>query len=65
MTNKTIDKAKGRFKKAAGELTGNTRLKNEGRVDNAKGRAKQAVHNVHEAFTRRRGTKPRRRGTKP
>jgi uncharacterized protein YjbJ (UPF0337 family) len=33
MTGKQIDKAKGRAKEAAGALTGNRRLKNEGRVD--------------------------------
>jgi hypothetical protein len=36
MTNKDIDKAKGRAKEAAGALTGNRRLKNEGRADRAK-----------------------------
>jgi uncharacterized protein YjbJ (UPF0337 family) len=33
MTDKNIDKAKGRAKEAAGALTGDKRLKNEGRVD--------------------------------
>jgi uncharacterized protein YjbJ (UPF0337 family) len=43
MTNKNIDKAKGRVKEAAGALTGNRRLKNEGRVDHARGSAENSV----------------------
>ena len=43
MTDKNIDKAKGRAKEAAGALTGDKRLKNEGRVDQAKGSAKKTV----------------------
>ncbi len=35
------DIAKGRLKKAAGELTGNKRLKQEGAVDEAAGNLKQ------------------------
>ena len=46
MTNKNVDKAKGRAKEAAGALTGNRHLKNEGRVDHAKGTAKDAVDKV-------------------
>lgn len=46
MTNKNIDKAKGRVKEAAGALTGDRHLKNEGRVDQAKGSAKKAVDKV-------------------
>jgi uncharacterized protein YjbJ (UPF0337 family) len=34
-TNKHIDKAKGRAKEAAGALTGDKHLKDEGRVDQA------------------------------
>ena len=37
MANKNIDKAKGRAKEAAGAVSGNKRLKNEGRADQAKG----------------------------
>jgi len=40
MANKNIDKAKGRAKEAAGAVSGNKRLKNEGRADQAKGSAK-------------------------
>ena len=58
MTNKNIDKAKGRVKEAAGALTGNRRLKAEGRGDHAKGSAKNAVDKVAEALTGRKRTKP-------
>ena len=54
MTNKNIDKAKGRAKEAAGALTGNRRLKNEGRADHAKGSAKNAVDKVADTVTGRR-----------
>jgi uncharacterized protein YjbJ (UPF0337 family) len=56
MTNKNTDKAKGRAKEAAGALTGNTRLKNEGRADHAKGSAKNAVDKVAATLTRRTRT---------
>ncbi len=46
MTNKNTDKAKGRVKEAAGALTGDRHLKNEGRADQAKGSAKKAVDKV-------------------
>ena len=39
MTGKHIDKAKRRVNEAAGTLTGNGRLKNEGRGDRAEGSA--------------------------
>lgn len=57
MTNKNIDKTKGRVKEAAGALTGNRRLKNEGRADHAKGSAKNAVDKVADTLTGRRRTK--------
>ena len=38
-----MDKAKGRAKRAAGELTGDEKLKHEGTVDKAAGEAKEAV----------------------
>ena len=60
MTNKHIDKAKGRVKEAAGALTGNRRLKNEGRVDHAKGSAKTAVDKVADTLTGRNRNKPQR-----
>ena len=43
MTDKNIDKAKGRAKEAAGALTGDRHLKNEGRVDQAKSSVKNAI----------------------
>jgi uncharacterized protein YjbJ (UPF0337 family) len=38
-----VDKAKGRTKKAAGEITGNRKLKREGSVDKAAGKTKDKV----------------------
>ena len=38
-----IDEAKGRAKKAAGELADDTSLKDRGRVDRAKGKTKRGV----------------------
>jgi uncharacterized protein YjbJ (UPF0337 family) len=43
MGDGTTDDAKGRVKKAAGELTGDESLKNEGRVDKASGAVKDKV----------------------
>jgi uncharacterized protein YjbJ (UPF0337 family) len=43
---KNLDSAKGRIKEATGSLSGNRRLKNEGRVDQAKGSVKAAVDRV-------------------
>jgi uncharacterized protein YjbJ (UPF0337 family) len=39
----TGDELKGRAERAAGELTDNERLKREGSVDKAKGKAKEMV----------------------
>jgi len=38
-----VDKAKGRAKEAAGDLSGDQSLKNEGKVDRAAGSTKKAV----------------------
>jgi uncharacterized protein YjbJ (UPF0337 family) len=46
-----IDKAIGRVKEAVGALTGNKRLKDEGRVDQAKGSVKGAVDKVADVLT--------------
>ena len=54
MTNKNLDKAKGRVKEAAGALTGDRRLKNRGRADQAKGSVKNAVDNVADGLTHKR-----------
>jgi uncharacterized protein YjbJ (UPF0337 family) len=40
------DQAKGRVKEAAGDLTGNDKLKNEGKADQAAGDAKEFVQDV-------------------
>jgi uncharacterized protein YjbJ (UPF0337 family) len=58
MTNRNIDKAKGRVKEAAGALTGNRRLRNEGRGDQAKGSVKNTLHKVAETLTGRKRNKP-------
>jgi uncharacterized protein YjbJ (UPF0337 family) len=57
MSNKNIDRAKGRVKEATGALTGDRPLKNEGRVDHAKGSAKNAVDKVADTLTGRNRTK--------
>jgi uncharacterized protein YjbJ (UPF0337 family) len=59
VTGKHIDKAKRRVNEAAGTLTGNGRLKNEGRGDRAEGSATNGLNTVAGALT---GRKPRRRG---
>ena len=43
MSNGTTDDAKGRVKEAAGSITGDDKLKNEGKVDRASGGVKNAV----------------------
>jgi uncharacterized protein YjbJ (UPF0337 family) len=40
------DQAKGRVKEAAGDLTGNDKLKSEGKADQAAGDAKKFVNDV-------------------
>jgi uncharacterized protein YjbJ (UPF0337 family) len=49
--NKHLDTAKGRAKEAAGALTASRKLKNEGRVDQAKGSAKKAVDKVTDTVS--------------
>jgi uncharacterized protein YjbJ (UPF0337 family) len=44
--------AKGRIKEAAGALTGNDRLRAEGRADQAVGQTKQAVQKTVAAVTK-------------
>jgi uncharacterized protein YjbJ (UPF0337 family) len=51
MTDKNIDKATGRVKEAAGALTGDRELKNEGRAEQAKGSVKNAVDKVAETLS--------------
>jgi uncharacterized protein YjbJ (UPF0337 family) len=43
MSDGTLDDAKGRVKEAAGDLTDDTSLKNEGKVDRATGSVKDKV----------------------
>ena len=42
----TTDKIKGRVKEAVGVVTGNQRLKDEGRIDQATGKVKKTVEPV-------------------
>lgn len=46
----TTEEAKGNVKQGLGEATDNDRLKNEGRADEAKGKVKNAVEDVKDAF---------------
>jgi uncharacterized protein YjbJ (UPF0337 family) len=63
MTNQNTDTAKGRAKEAVGALTGDASLKHEGRVDQAKGSAKNAVDKIADLVTHRKGTKPESKST--
>jgi uncharacterized protein YjbJ (UPF0337 family) len=46
MGDGNVDEGKGRLKEAAGSLTGDDSLKNEGKVDRASGSVKDAVGDV-------------------
>ena len=46
MGDGTTDDMKGRVKEAGGDLTGDQSLKNEGKVDRASGKVKDAVGGV-------------------
>jgi len=46
MASGTADKAKGRVKEAAGALTGDKKLKGEGKADQLGGKVKNAVETV-------------------
>jgi uncharacterized protein YjbJ (UPF0337 family) len=46
MSSGTTDKVKGRVKEAVGALTGDKKLKNEGKADQAIGSVKNAVEKV-------------------
>lgn len=50
MSDKNVDEAKGRVKKAVGELTGNDELKREGTIDKASAKVKDAVDHVKDAL---------------
>jgi uncharacterized protein YjbJ (UPF0337 family) len=49
MDDGTLDDAKGRLKQAAGDLTDDESLKNEGRVDKATGAIKDKVGDAADA----------------
>jgi uncharacterized protein YjbJ (UPF0337 family) len=51
MTDKNVDKGVGRVKEAAGALTGDQRLKDEGKVDQAKSKVKDAIDKVADKVT--------------
>jgi uncharacterized protein YjbJ (UPF0337 family) len=51
MSDKHVDKAKGRAKEAAGALSGNKRLKAEGRGDQAKSSVKNASDKAVDALS--------------
>jgi uncharacterized protein YjbJ (UPF0337 family) len=46
MTDGSVDDTKGRVKEAAGDLTGDEDLKNEGKVDKASGKLKDTIGGV-------------------
>jgi uncharacterized protein YjbJ (UPF0337 family) len=46
MTDKNVDEAKGRVKEAAGSITGDDDLKNEGKLDQASSSVKDAADNI-------------------
>ena len=48
MADKNIDEAKGRIKEAAGSLTDDDSLKNEGKVDRATSSVKDAADKVSD-----------------
>ena len=48
MSDKHIDEGKGRIKEAAGSLTDDDSLKNEGKVDQAKSSVKDATDKVSD-----------------
>ena len=61
MAGGTIDKAKGRAKEAAGALTGDRKLKSEGKIDQATGKVKDMIDRVSDKAKRTvRGKQPKR-----
>jgi len=48
MSDKT-DRVEGKLKKGAGAVSGDQRLKEEGRAQDAKGKAKQGAENLKDA----------------
>ena len=56
---KNIDEAKGRAKEAAGDLTGNRDLKNEGKVDRGVSGIKEKIDHVADELKERVGKRSR------
>jgi uncharacterized protein YjbJ (UPF0337 family) len=54
MTDKHVDEGKGRIKEAAGSLTGDRGLKNEGKVDRGKATFKDKVDKVVDTLSARK-----------
>lgn len=53
MTDKHVDEGKGRLKEAAGSLTNDRSLKNEGKADQAKATVKDKVDKVADVLSGR------------
>jgi uncharacterized protein YjbJ (UPF0337 family) len=53
MTDKHVDEGKGRVKEAAGTLTDDRKLKNEGKADRTKASSKNMVDKAVDALTDR------------
>jgi uncharacterized protein YjbJ (UPF0337 family) len=53
MSDKHIDEGKGRIKEAAGSLTGDRDLKNDGKVDRGKATVKDKVDKVADTLRAR------------
>ena len=52
MSEGTVDTAKGRIKEAAGALTGDRKLKREGKIDQAAGKAKDVAERAVDTVKR-------------
>jgi uncharacterized protein YjbJ (UPF0337 family) len=50
MSNHTAEDLQGRLKKAAGDLTGNEKLKREGEIDQASAATKKAIDEVADGI---------------
>ena len=50
MSDKHVDEVKGRVKEAAGSLSGNRRLKNDGKADQAKATVKRKTDKIVDAL---------------
>lgn len=54
MADKHVDEGKGRLKEAAGSLTDDRQLKNEGKVDRGKATVKDKVDKVADTLSTRK-----------